>query len=192
MQIQNENLLRTLSGKCRESLYGTAEEAIDDLSVPRVKTTKPYVTYPGKLTIGDPMKYPDTAIMIDVERYFRTKMAKPASASSFVSRSAAGPQSAESSMTIGGEKDAEHGLSAVRTTRTYQVNDGTAPGGKKDVDPDELAKGFAYGRTAVHISEAEQNITRIETSSSFTIIGFIPNDKVGFALIRPSAKTNCN
>lgn len=69
-------------------------------------------------------------------------------------------------------------LSAVRNARSYKINDPSAPGGKKDVDREELAKGYEYGRTAIPISEAEENVTKLETFSSFEIVGFIPNDKV--------------
>jgi ATP-dependent DNA helicase 2 subunit 2 len=69
-------------------------------------------------------------------------------------------------------------FSAVRQARSYKVNDPDAPGGKRDVEFEDLAKGFEYGRTAVHISESEHNITKIETQKSFSIVGFIPCSKV--------------
>ena len=69
-------------------------------------------------------------------------------------------------------------FSAVKQARTYKVNDPDAPGGKRDVEYESLAKGYEYGRTAVHISESEHNITKIETLKSFSIVGFIPYDKV--------------
>ena len=71
-------------------------------------------------------------------------------------------------------------LLAVRNARHYQVNSTTegAVEGKLEVDRDELAKGYEYGRTAVHISESDENVTKLETFSEFTIIGFIPWDKV--------------
>lgn len=69
-------------------------------------------------------------------------------------------------------------FSAVKQARSYKVNDPEAPGGKRDVEFESLAKGFEYGRTAVHISESEHNITKLETTKSFSIVGFIPRDKV--------------
>ena len=65
-------------------------------------------------------------------------------------------------------------LAPVRSARTYQVIDEEAPGGKRDVTRDDLAKGYEYGRTAVHISESDLNVTKIETQAGFEIIGFIP------------------
>jgi ATP-dependent DNA helicase 2 subunit 2 len=72
------------------------------------------------------------------------------------------------------------GLSAVRSAFTYKINDASAPGGKRDVPRDELAKGYEYGRTAVPISQDEENVTKLETKQSFTIIGFVPSDQVCF------------
>lgn len=95
-----------------------------------------------------------------------------------------GEASAQSSHTLPGDTEipdplsAVDGLSAVRRAITYRVNDATAPGGKKDVERDELAKGYLYGSTAVHIAESDENVTKLETTQGFTIIGFIPMDKV--------------
>jgi ATP-dependent DNA helicase 2 subunit 2 len=176
LQAENERLLKQLTDLCDKSLFGTAVEAVDQLSIPVVKTTRPYRTYEGQLCLGDPLVY-DTAMSIDVERWFRTKQAKPLSASNFVS--SIGDASLQPSITMdfesGGTSD---GLTAVKNARTYKVNDETAPGGKRDVEREELAKGYEYGRTAVHISESDENVTKLETVRSFTIIGFIPCDKV--------------
>lgn len=162
-------ILKALTDKCTKGLFGTAQEAIENLSIPRVKPYKPYSTFKGQLSLGDTKKYPETAFRIDVERYFRVKAAKPVSASSFVVRQSKGDQPAP---------DIPEDMSIVRNARTYKINDSSAPGGKKDVDREDLAKGYEYGRTAVHISESDENVTRLETFSGFEIVGFIPNDKV--------------
>lgn len=134
-------------------------------------------SFKGFLQLGDATKY-DTAFRIPVERYFRTYVAKPPSASSFVPQSdtdpgmEAGP--AESQAQGEGEP-----LTAVRTSRTYQITDESAPGGKVEVERDDLAKGYEYGRTAVHISQTDENITKLETFAGLELIGFIQNDKVG-------------
>jgi ATP-dependent DNA helicase 2 subunit 2 len=69
-------------------------------------------------------------------------------------------------------------FTAIRQTRAYKVNDPSAPGGKRDVEYDTLAKGYQYGRTAVPISESEHNITKLETVKGFSIVGFVDADKV--------------
>ena len=74
-----------------------------------------------------------------------------------------------------------NGLASVRSTRTYQIVDEKAPGGKRDVDRDDLARGYEYGRTAVHISQSDENVTKLETQAGLEIIGFIP-----WSSVRPS------
>lgn len=115
-------------------------------------------SFKGFLQLGDATKY-DTAFRIPVERYFRTYVAKPPSASSFV------PQpDTEPGMEAGPAESQAQGegepLTAVRTSRTYQITDESAPGGKVEVERDDLAKGYEYGRTAVHISQTDENIGR--------------------------------
>jgi ATP-dependent DNA helicase 2 subunit 2 len=119
---------------------------------------------------------------IDVERYFRTHIAKPVSAKSFIAQTPMA--STQSSNTINGDIDMTDApangddFTAVRSSRTYRVNDPSAPGGRRDIELEELARGYEYGRTTVHISESDENVTNFETTQSFSIIGFIPNDKV--------------
>ena len=122
---------------------------------------------------------------LKVERYPRTYVRAPPSASQFVQRLdlSNGHASTQSSATVIPEGDDVHigpsrqptsNLTNVRNARTYQVSDEEAPGGKRDVDRDDLAKGYEYGRTAVHISESDENVTKLETHAVFEIIGFIP------------------
>ncbi|KIN06019.1 hypothetical protein OIDMADRAFT_176135 [Oidiodendron maius Zn] len=168
---RNEKILKALADKCSKGIFGTVEEAIADLSIPRVKTFRPYSTFKGQLSLGDAIRYPETAFRIDVDRYFRVKAAKPVSASSFVVQQPGSQQATRDAAEM------PEDLSAVKNARAYKINDPSAPGGKKDVDREELAKGYEYGRTAIPISEAEENVTKLETFSSFEIVGFIPNDK---------------
>ncbi|KXJ97615.1 Ku70/Ku80 N-terminal alpha/beta domain-containing protein [Microdochium bolleyi] len=169
-KAQNEKLLRELTDKC-DGQFGTMEEAISYLDVPRLKPTRPYKSYDGPLTLGDPEVHPD-AMSINIERYFKTHKAPVPPASRVVVKDE-----------LGGDGDAMEGVeptsefSAVKNARTYKVNDPKAPGGKRDVEFESLAKGYQYGSTAVHISEAEFNITKIETTKGFSIVGFIQQDK---------------
>lgn len=113
---------------------------------------------------------------INVERYFKTHLARPLGASTVVLKSE--NAATQSTHTMEAEEMDGIEFSAVKQARAYKVNDPDAPGGKRDVEFDSLAKGFEYGRTAVHISESEHNITKIETTKSFSIVGFIPWDRV--------------
>ncbi|GAW22222.1 hypothetical protein ANO14919_117580 [Xylariales sp. No.14919] len=166
---QNEEILRDLVDKC-DGLYGTMAEAISELETPRVKSIKPYKTYDGILTLGNPDVHED-AMSIYVERYFKTHKATVPPASRVAMKTE--PTNSDEMQGV----EPAPSFSAVKDTRTYKVNDPDAPGGKRDVDYSELAKGYEYGRTAVHISESDYNITKIETTKSFSIVGFIYQEK---------------
>ncbi|KAK6452147.1 hypothetical protein FP744_10008398 [Trichoderma asperellum] len=170
---QNEATLKELVDGCGEDArFASIVEAIDDMNEPRAKSVKPYKTYDGPLTLGDPKNAP-AVVEIRVERYFKTHLARPVTASTVVVKEEqAGPSQAADDEQMDGVE-----LTAVKQTRTYKVNDPDAPGGKRDVEFESLAKGYEYGRTAVHISESDHNITKLQTQKSFKIIGFIPKEK---------------
>ncbi|KAI1402222.1 ATP-dependent DNA helicase II subunit 2 [Hypoxylon fuscum] len=168
----NEGLLKELVEKC-DGLFGTMAEAITELEIPRLKPVRPYKTYDGELTLGNPEIHED-AMSISVERYFKTHKATIPPASRVVISDSSSSQAGGDKME-GVEPSAQ--FSAVKNARTYKINDPKAPGGKRDVEFESLAKGYEYGRTAVHISESEYNITKIETTKCFTILGFIHQEK---------------
>ncbi|PTB64272.1 SPOC domain-like protein [Trichoderma citrinoviride] len=170
---RNEETLRKLVEGCGDdSRFASMVEAIDDLNEPRAKAVKPYKTYEGLLTLGDPKNAP-AVVEIRVERYFKTHLARPPGASTVVVKEEqAGPSQAPEDEQMDGAE-----LTAVRQARTYKVNDPDAPGGKRDVEFESLAKGYEYGRTAVHISESDQNVTKLMTEKSFKIIGFVQKEK---------------
>ncbi|QIW95599.1 hypothetical protein AMS68_001117 [Peltaster fructicola] len=158
----NEEILHQLC-KDTNGAFGTLAQAIDELSIPRVKQTKPIPSYKGYLSLGlDELK-------IMVERYPKTMIAKAQSASSFVIK----PQS----LGVMDDDGQSNDLSALRRARAYQIDDANAPDGKREVDMEDLAKGYEYGRTAVHISESDQNITTFETPQGLDIIGFVAASK---------------
>lgn len=148
-------------------------QAVEELAIPRIKYVRPFKSYDGPLTLGDPQKYP-SALSIQVERYFKTKRATPPSASNVVV-----PSGATQTQVID-EDTPMSGLDVqpVKQMRTYRVDDSTAAGGKKDVDTEDLGKGFKYGRTLVPFSQSEENVVKYETTKSFTIIGFVPMSSV--------------
>ncbi|KAJ5185269.1 DNA helicase ATP-dependent Ku type [Penicillium cf. griseofulvum] len=170
-KTENETLLRSLTEDC-DGVYGTLEQAVSELDIPRIKVTKSMPSFKGNLMLGNPEEY-DTAITIPVERYFRTYVAKPISASSFVPRSGTEPGSqAPGKGNIEGDA-----LASVRTSRTYQITDESAPGGKVDVERDDLAKGYEYGRTAVPIEETDENVANLQTFAGMGLIGFVLKDQ---------------
>ena len=183
IKAHNEKFLRDLVEKCGGT-FGTLAEAIDELDLPRVKATRPVHTYKGQLRLGDPAQY-DTALCIDVERYPRTMIRKPESATAFTLRSDLGGESMASSATLAPQGDQPEGsqpnddvLTNVRNMYTYLIPDSEAEGGKRAVARDDLAKGYEYGRTAVHISESDENITKLETEVAMEIVGFVSSSEV--------------
>lgn len=150
-------------------------QAIEELSIPRIKPVRQFKAYEGPLTLGDPSKY-ESALSIHVERYFKTKRAAATSASTVALR----PDVAGMSQAFEGD-DVEMGgtdFSGVKQMRTYRVNDPDAPGGKKDVAFEELDKGYQYGRTVVPFSQSDYPVIKLETTKEFTILGFIPFSSV--------------
>ncbi|EHA53989.1 hypothetical protein MCOR27_006885 [Pyricularia oryzae] len=175
LKARNEKLLKSISTECKESVYGTMIEAVDELDTPRIKSTKPYKSFDGQLTLGDPETYKESALSIHVERYFKTKQARPITASNVMVKSET--DATQSGQDFEGGDGAGGQFADLKTARNYKVLDPDAPGGKRDVPQDELARGYLYGRTAVPMPESEFNITKLETKKSFTIIGFIAWEK---------------
>jgi ATP-dependent DNA helicase 2 subunit 2 len=181
-QQKNEEILKSLVSQCGDTAqFGTMAEAIDQLDIPRVKVPRPYKCYEGPLSLGNPKNEELASISINVERYLKTKAAHQMTASTVVVKSDLGAPSQSTQTLEGDEMQGVEmmGFAAVKQARTYKVNDPDAPGGKRDVEEASLAKGYEYGRTAVHISSAEYNITRLETIKGFEIIGFIPSTNAG-------------
>jgi ATP-dependent DNA helicase 2 subunit 2 len=170
--------------------FGTLATAIDQLHIPRLKETRPVHSYKGTLTLGDPENY-NATITIDVERYPCTILAKPPTASSFVMRTdlagASGP-SVELSATLDGEDHPMTDLSAVRNQRVYQIDNQEEPGTKTNVEQGELERGYEYGRTAVHISESDMNVVKLETQQSLSLVGFVKSEE--FERYLPLSRSN--
>lgn len=170
-------------------MFGTLEQAVSEMEIPRVRAVRPIASFKGFLQLGNPEEY-DTAVRIPVERYPRIMVARPPTASQFVLRSdLAAEQEGQDSATAVPETQPEEdsGLTSVRNLRAYQVNDESAPGGKRDIEREDLAKGYEYGRTAVHISETDENITRLETAAALELVGFIQSERVRASTLSPSA-----
>ena len=164
-------------------------QAIAELGVPRIKKVNPVPSFRGHLTLGDPAGA-DSIMNIHVERFPRTMVARAPSASSFVVRSGTlgAGGSTQLSWTLASrdaavdDDDAAAGagsaLTAVKSNRSYVVDDDGVAGGKREVPREDLAKGYEYGRTAVHISETDENVTKLETVAGLETIGFVPREKV--------------
>ncbi|KAF3910167.1 hypothetical protein ABW21_db0200433 [Orbilia brochopaga] len=168
---RNETELKRACEECG-GIFGTIAEAIEETQRPRIKRTRPVASFKGQLIIGNGSGTSNSTLAIDIERYPRTMVAKPPSATSFA-------VSAE-------ETTNNDSLQKIRSTRTYQVADETAPGKSMDIERDDMAKGYLYGRTIVPISAEDQEVVKFETSASLQIIGFIPKS----GLERPLSLSN--
>ncbi|CAK7263862.1 ATP-dependent DNA helicase yku80 [Sporothrix epigloea] len=168
LKADNERLLSTLVEKCNDGVLGTLAEAVDEVQKPTVKATRPFRSYDGPLTLGDPETF-DGALSINIERFFLTKVSSPPSATSVVIRSEAAHAMGETDDVDMGNVD----FTAIRNERVYTVDDPTRLGGKREVEFAELDKGYEYGRTAVYISASDANVTQLQTQKSFSILGFI-------------------
>jgi len=186
VQQRNEQALEKLVSQCNNGVFGTMAQAVEELSVPRIKHVRPFKSYDWTLTLGDPTKY-DSALSIHIERYFKTKRATAPSASTVVVKTELGGPS-QSTQTMDNE-DVQMGgteFSGVKQLRAYKVNDPDAPGGKRDVEFDDLAKGYQYGRTVVPFSDSDLGITKLETKREYTILGFVPFSSVSFCALDPT------
>ena len=122
-------------------------------------------------------------MFIDVERYPRVAVRKPPSASKYAVRGS-GDKDKEApgkQDIVFGDQTGDHegdvgGLSTLSNARKYYVDDPAKREVKLEVDYEDLAKGYEYGRTAVPISDSDWQMLKFETKAGLEIIGFIPCD----------------
>ncbi|KAI5283491.1 ATP-dependent DNA helicase II subunit 2, partial [Ascosphaera aggregata] len=83
-KAHSERIFHTLADDCG-GMCGTVEEAVTELAIPRPKDPpRPINMFKGgNLMLGNYQQF-DTAITINVERYFRTYEARPPTSSAFV------------------------------------------------------------------------------------------------------------
>ncbi|KUI55519.1 ATP-dependent DNA helicase II subunit 2 [Cytospora mali] len=179
LKATNEAILKSLVNKCKKGDFATMAAAVEELDTPRVKPVKLVKNFDGPLTLGDPAQFP-SAMSINIERWPVTKVNRPAAATTVVVKPE--PGATQSTHTLVDDMEGveynDMQFNSVQQHRTYKVNDPSAPGGKKDVEFEDLAKGYLYGSTAVHIAESEWDITNLGTEKGFSILGFVHMDKV--------------
>lgn len=178
LKATNETILKSLADKCNNGTFGTLAEAVEELEMPRVKPVRLVKSYDGPLTLGNPQQFP-SATSINVERWPVTKVNRPAAATTVTVKSESATQSTHTidDEMDGVEYDDPH-FNSVKQHRTYKVNDPSAPGGKRDVEFEELNKGYSYGSTAVLIPDFDWTLTSLEAAKDFSIMGFVNMNKV--------------
>lgn len=149
-------------------------------------------SYKGTLTLGDYLN-DDTAMNIDIERYPRTAIAKPISASRFVQKTNSEVEgNGEGPSRSRAPKDEEDSntMTGVKNERTYRIKDEDDPEHTKEVVRDELEKGYMYGKAVVPISATDETITVLETEPSYEILGFVPRQGVSSIFHPETSNTN--
>lgn len=179
LKAANEAILKSLVDKCNNGIFGTLAEAVEELDTPRVKPVRLVKSYDGPLTLGNPELFA-SATSINVERWPFTKVSRPAAATTVTMKSESA--ATQSTHTLDDEMDGveydDPQFNSVKQHRTYKINDPSAPGGRRDVEFEELKRGWAYGSTAVYIPDSDQGMTSLEANKSFSIMGFVNMNKV--------------
>lgn len=179
IKVTNEAILRSLVDQCNNGTFGTLAEAVEELDIPRVKPVRLVKSYDGPLTLGNPEEFP-SATSINVERWPTTKVNRPAAATTVTVKQE--PSGTQSTHTLAEDMDGveydDPQFNSVKQHRTYKINDPSAPGGKRDVEFEELNRGWAYGSTAVCIPDSDKDLTSFGAVKSFSIIGFVSMSKI--------------
>lgn len=134
----------------------------------------------GHLSLGDTATY-DTALSINVQRFYKTYQARAPTASAFA---VAAKNEDEETATANRSTEAKQAskphqsLAPVKHSMAWSVQDQKAPEGKRDVEKEVCVTAYEYGRTAVPISQADENITKLETTIGLQLLGFLSNEKV--------------
>lgn len=176
----NERVLRQLADEC-DGVCGTLASAIEELGIPRLKATRLVPSYKGRLTLGNPDEY-DSAMTIDIERYPRTMVAKTPSAINFALKSENCDASTRSPATMANGNDdqepTKYDLSMIRNERQYHVIDDKALQGRREVNGEDLAKGYEYGQSVVHLNSSEESVIKFQSVPGLEIVGFVPQQNV--------------
>lgn len=181
VKATNEKILSDLCNACEDGMFATLAEAIDQLaSRPQLRTIRPVGSSQCQLVLGDPSSPENNNLSIGVERYPRVMPERVPTAGSYVLSGNA--------MTDVDQKLADlqlkditnlvindpSKLAAVKQARTYAVDDSTAEPKSSTVVPfADLARGFEYGSTIVHISESDMNVVLLPTTPAIDIVGFV-------------------
>ena len=176
VKAENEQTLRSLTDKAVGDI-GTLKQAVDELQIPEVKVPKPFNDFKGKLRLGDPAAY-DSAMEIDVERYTKTRPNAPPQARRVFVKPDASIDSAPTQEEANDPQQEEGDGQLVHQTSVYSVKDDRARDGKRDINRDDLAKGFEYGRSVVHVEPSDESSLKFDTEAGLEIIGFVPRENV--------------
>ena len=122
------------------------DEVLPMLSYFELRRKKQVTTYRGSIDIGSDLK-------INTWSYVKTKEERPAS---------------WKKLSALAENAANRDTLAVDIQRTYHLNDADCT----DVDKDNVAKAYRYGKTIVPMTDEDQKSTKLQTTKSCKVLGF--------------------
>jgi ATP-dependent DNA helicase 2 subunit 2 len=176
-------MLRKLVEDCGGS-FMSLTKALELQEVPTIRPIRAIASFKGALTLGDTDKYESASISIDVERYSKVMVARAISAKLITNKTqdddAMEVDEPESAATVQHGEGPQGEITTVGRSRSYHVDDPTAPGGKRDVDKEDLNRGYTYGRTAVDVSNDDADELKLQTTPGLQIVGFVDRPKVRF------------
>ena len=166
----NETNLKRLCDDT-EGTFATFAEVAASLLIPRIRPVRPVTTFKGILSIGNIAKYPH-AVQINVERYPKSKQAKVPTATKFSvpaeTRNIIVQASQSRQQTAAGNVNESKATHQVIPSRVYKLQDG-----EELPDRALLEKGYAYGKTVVPISKADEDFLQFESHVGLEILGFL-------------------
>nr|CAG8437304.1 12118_t:CDS:10 [Entrophospora candida] len=162
--VHNEEILQKLCEASNGTLF-TLPEALSQLSKPHIRQVKFVASYRGQLTLNDPSMHPERSLAIEVEAYTKTMKSTRLTAKKYSTF-------AESATNQDGK------TCEVNMSRTFSIT--VNEDGKTeiiDVSKEELDKAYLLGKTFIPVTNIEEGVLSLNTTQSFSILGFIRSNQ---------------
>ncbi|CAJ0761445.1 21496_t:CDS:10 [Entrophospora sp. SA101] len=163
-KVHNEEILQKLCEASNGTLF-TLPEALSQLSKPHIRQVKFVASYRGQLTLNDPSMHPERSLAIEVEAYTKTMKSTRLTAKKYSTF-------AESATNQDGK------TCEVNMSRTFSIT--VNEDGKTeiiDVSKEELDKAYLLGKTFIPVTNIEEGVLSLNTTQSFSILGFIRSNQ---------------
>ncbi|KAK9467050.1 SPOC like C-terminal domain-containing protein [Lipomyces arxii] len=165
-----------------DAVFSPYEDVWHDLKIPDVRKVRSVNTYKGNLSLGDTLRFNDY-LAIPVERYACISENKPPGTVSYMKAtlSSEGPRNGSETPT---RQTLPQSVLLGRTTK-YEV---TVEKDKTiEVSPENLQKGYLYGRTIVALTKEDQDNLKFQTTIGMEIVGFTEANAVKPWMLMSSA-----
>jgi ATP-dependent DNA helicase 2 subunit 2 len=150
-----------------DGVFATYAEVFESTKTPKVKQPRHVPTLKCQMILVSLDQY-EESFSFSVERYARTKKATPPS--SHKVSVVAGERDMKLQSQAGPGAAIPPSQGQVRQQRAYKTADG------KEVEREQLERGYKYGSTIVGLSEADQDYLRFKSDASIMILGFLPKE----------------